>query len=150
MASVLAIRSTLLSAAGAFALLGFSTACADGPAGPDDDVFIGQFGAVDLTMELFATHAGLEISFGCGDYFVSDHVAAFDDEGRFVVNGKFHYRAPPPGRTVSGRLSGFLAQGRAEESVTLTFGEGGSAADPYVVTLHRGEHYEGLPLPCPS
>ena len=125
-------------------------AAPDGPAGPDEDVLTGQFGAVDVTMELLATHAGLEISLGCGDYFVSDRAAELDDDGRFAVDGEFHYRAPPPGRSVEGSISGFLAPGLAGGSVTLTFGEGGSAVDPLVVTLRRGEHYEGLPLLCPA
>ena len=36
------------------------------------------------------------------------------------------------------------------QSVTFTFGEGGTSADPLVVTLRRGERYTGLPLPCPA
>jgi hypothetical protein len=132
------------------ALVGFGAACSDGPAGPGDDVLVGQFGAADLTMELLATHAGLEISFGCGDYFVSDDAAILDDEGRFSVNGEFRYRAPGEGHAERGRVSGFHSIGIGGQSVTLTFGEGGATVDPLVVTLRRGERYEGLPLPCPA
>ena len=132
------------------ALIGLSSACTDGPAGPDDDVLVGQFGAADLTMELLATHAGLEIAFGCGDYFVSDDAAVLDDEGRFSVDGEFRYRAPGEGHAERGRVSGFHAIGIEGQSVTLTFGEGGATVDPLVVTLRRGERYEGLPLPCPA
>lgn len=129
-------------------LVGLGTACDDGPAGPDDQVVIGQFGAADLTMELLATHAGVEISFGCGDYFASDEAAVLDDEERFEVDGRFHYRGP--GTSDGGTVSGFLTRGVGGESVTLTFGEGGSTVDPLVVTLRRGERYSGLPLPCPA
>lgn len=132
------------------ALIGLGAACSDGPAGPDDDVLVGQFGAADLTMELLATRAGLEISFGCGDYFISDDAAILDDEGRFSVNGEFRYRAPGEGHAERGRVSGIRSIGIGGQSVTLTFGEGGATVDPLVVTLRRGESYDGLPLPCPA
>jgi hypothetical protein len=139
-------RRALLAAA----IITIGAACTDGPAGPDDDVLIGQFGAADLTIELLGTHAGLEISFGCGDHFVSDDAAILDDEGRFAVEGEFRYRAPGEGHAERGRVSGFHSVGVGGESVTLTFGEGGATVDPLVVALRRGEHYEGLPLPCPA
>ena len=130
------------------ALVAFGTGCSEGPAGPDDDVLIGQFGATDVTMELLATHAGVEITFGCGDYFASDDPAVLDDEAAFAVNGRFHYRHT--GHSDAGTLSGFVSSGVHGRSVTFTFGEGGTAADPFVVTLRRGERYTGLPLPCPD
>lgn len=139
-----ALRFTLIP------LILLGAACSDGIAGPDDHVLVGQFGAADLTMELLATHAGLEIAFGCGDYFASDDAAVLDDEERFAVEGAFRYRRPGDGRTERGRVSGFLSAGPVGKSVTLTFGEGGTAADPLVVTLRQGEHYEGPPLPCPA
>ena len=134
--------------------LGFATlvclgaACSDGPTGPDHDVLVGQFGAADLTMELIATHAGVEITFGCGDYFASDDAAILDDEATFAVDGRFHYRRT--GASDAATLSGFLTTGIGGQSVTFTFGEGGTSADPLVVTLRRGERYTGLPLPCPA
>ncbi len=131
-------------------LIGLGAACSDGPAGPEENVLVGQFGAADLTIELLATHAGLEIAFGCGDYFVSDDAAILDDEGRFSVSGEFRYRAPGEGHSERGRVSGFHSIGPGGESVTVTFGEGGATVDPLVVTLRRGERYEGLPLPCPA
>jgi hypothetical protein len=139
----------LLASASLFAaaLTGLGTACRDGPAGPDEDVLIGQFGASDLTMELLATHVGVEITFGCGDYFASDEAALLDDEATFAVEGRFHYRHT--GDSDAGTLSGFVTSG-VGQSVTFTFGEGGTAADPIVVTLRRGERYTGLPLPCPA
>ncbi|MGE5927889.1 MAG: hypothetical protein ACM357_11085 [Gemmatimonadota bacterium] len=132
------------------ALLGLGAGCSGGPAGPDENVLVGQFGASDLTMELLATHAGLDIALGCGDYFVSDEPAILDEEGRFSVAGDFRYRAPGEGHSEPGRVSGFHSIGIGGESVTLTFGEGGATVDPLVVTLRRGERYEGLPLPCPA
>ena len=48
------------------------------------------------------------------------------------------------------RLHGLLSIGIGGQSVTLTFGEGGATVDPLVVTLRRGESYDGLPLPCPA
>ena len=130
------------------ALVCLGAACTDGPAGPDVDVLIGQFGATDVTMELLATHAGVEITFGCGDYFASDEPAVLDDQAAFAVEGRFHYRHT--GDSDAGTLSGFATSGVDGLAVTFTFGEGGTAADPIVVTLRRGERYTGLPLPCPA
>jgi len=130
------------------ALAGLGTACTDGPAGPGDGVLLGQFGAADLTMELLATHAGIEITFGCGDYFASEDAAVLDDEATFAVDGRFHYRHT--GDSNAGTLSGFVTSGVGGQSVTFSFGEGSTAADPLVVTLRRGERYTGLPLPCPA
>lgn len=129
-------------------LVAIGTGCNDGPAGPDEDVLIGQFGATDLTMELLATHAGVEITFGCGAYFASDDPAVLDDEATFAVDGRFHYRHTDD--SDAGTLSGFVTSGVDGLSVTFTFGESGTASDPIVVTLRRGERYTGLPLPCPA
>lgn len=131
------------------AALAFASACRDGLAGPGEPVLIGQFGAADLTLELLATHAGVELSQGCGSYFVSDRPATLDGAGAFRVRGEQHQIAAVG--TARGTLSGVVRDADGVETVTLTllFDEAGPLADPLVVTLRRDEHYEGPELPCP-
>ncbi len=126
-------------------------ACNDGPAGPDDPVLVGQFGAADVTVELLATRAGVELVSACGDYFVSDDAALLDGSGGFEVDGSYHYAGPFIGGSADATLSGHVAGGGGFETVTVTLliGGGGATVDPLVLTLRRGEHFEGEVLPCP-
>jgi hypothetical protein len=140
--------------AGAF-LLAASLAlsgCGGGPAGPEDQVLVGQFGAADVTIELLATRAGVELVSVCGDYFISDDAALLDESRTFEVAGTYHYTGPVVGGPADATLSGYLASSGLFETVTVTLliGGGGPTVDPLVLTLRRGHHYEGLPLPCPA
>jgi len=131
-------------------VLGLS-ACSDGPAGPGDDVLVGQFGAADVTVELLATHAGVELVSACGDYFVSDDAARLGGSGSFEVDGEYHYAGPFIGGPADATLSGHVAGVGVFETVTVTLliGGGGPTVDPLVLTLRRGEQFAGEPLPCP-
>ena len=127
-------------------------ACGDGPAGPDDDVLVGQFGDADTPIQLLATHAGVTLDLGCGAFFVSEEPALLDADRSFGVEGSYR----PGGFVVGGELDATVS-GRVERvsmvdvvTATLLIEGGGPVIDPLVVSLRRGQRYEGEPLPCPA
>ena len=127
-------------------------ACGDGPAGPDDDVLVGQFGDADTPIELLATHAGVTLDLGCGAFFISEQPARLDSGRSFSVEGGYR----PGGFVVGGELdatvSGTVARVSMVDVVTATLliEGGGPLVDPLVISLRRGQDYEGEPLPCPA
>jgi hypothetical protein len=132
-------------------LLTALAACSDGPAGPEDDLLVGQFGHAEIPVELLATHAGVTLDLGCGAFFVSEEAAILDDDQAFEVEGQYR----PGGFVVDGEIdatvTGWLERMIFVDSVTLTLIiEGGGAADPLVISLRRGQDFEGDPLPCPA
>ena len=132
-------------------LLTALAACSDGPAGPEDDLLVGQFGHAEIPVELLATHAGMTLDLGCGAFFVSEEAAILGDDQGFQVEG--HYR--PGGFVVDGQaeatMSGTLERMNFVDFVTVTLViEGGGAADPLVISLRSGQDFEGDPLPCPA
>jgi hypothetical protein len=127
-------------------------ACGEGPAGPDDDVLVGQFGDADTPVELLATHAGVTLDLGCGAFFISEEPARLDADRGFSVEGSYR----PGGFVVGGDLDATVS-GRVERvsmvdvvTATLLIEGGGPVIDPLVVSLRRGQDYEGEPLPCPA
>ena len=125
--------------------------CSDGPAGPEDDVLLGQFGIADQPTELLATHSGVDVDFGCASFFVSDEPALLDAAGNFSVEGEFRFAGAFVGGPADATLSGRLDREPLIDTVTITFLiDGNGTLDPLVLTLRRGERYEGLPLPCPA
>jgi hypothetical protein len=127
-------------------------ACGDGPAGPDDDVLLGQFGDADTPIQLLATHAGVTLDLGCGAFFISEQPARLDADRNFSVEGGYR----PGGFVVSGELDATVS-GTVERvsmvdvvTATLLIEGGGPLVDPLVVSLRRGQDYEGEPLPCPA
>jgi hypothetical protein len=133
------------------AFLAALAGCGDGPVGPDDDVLVGQFGHAEIPVELLATHTGMTLDLGCGAFFVSEEAAILGDDQGFQVEG--HYR--PGGSVVDGQveatMSGTLERMNFVDFVTVTLIiEGGGAADPLVISLRRGQDFEGDPLPCPA
>ncbi len=124
-------------------------ACSDGPAGPDDDVLVGQFGHAEIPVELLATHAGVTLDLGCGAFFVSEEAAILGDDRVFEVEGQYR----PGGFVVDGEIDATVI-GTLERmnfvdfvTVTLIIEGGGPAADPLVISLRRGQSFEGDPQP---
>ena len=134
----------------ALAVLLLSTGCDEDIAGPRDHVLLGQFGAADLTVELLATHAGIELAHACGDYFASTRAAALDSDGDFRVRGEWHRALGGVGSTEGATLSGRARTEGGIETVTVTMvvDGPGESGDLLVLTLRRGEHYTGPLLPC--
>lgn len=134
----------------ALAILFLSSGCDEGIAGPQDHVLLGQFGAADLTVELLATHAGVELAHGCGDYFASNRAAALDADGDFRVRGEWHRALGGVGSTKGATLSGRARTEGGTETVTVSVvvDGPGESGDLLVQTLRRGEHYTGPLLPC--
>lgn len=126
--------------------------CSDGPAGPDDDVLVGQFGHAEIPVELLATHAGVTLDLGCGAFFVSEEAAILGDDQGFEVDGQYR----PGGFVVDGEVdatvSGTLERMNFVDFVTVTLilEGGGAGADPLEISLRRGQDFEGDPLPCPA
>jgi len=135
----------------ALAMLLLSAGCGEGIAGPRDNVLLGQFGAADLTVELLATHAGVELAHACGDYFASTRAAALDADGDFRVRGEWHRALEGVGSAEGATLSGRARIEGGIETVTVSVvvDGPGESADLLVLTLRRAEHYAGPPLPCP-
>ena len=134
------------------ALLTVLAACGDGPAGPEDDVLVGQFGHAEIPMELLATHAGVTFDLGCGAFFVSEEAAILDADQTFELEGQYR----PGGFVIDGEIdatvSGTLERMNFVDVVTVTLSieRGDPAADPLVISLRRGQEFEGDPQPCPA
>ena len=134
------------------ALVAALAACSDGPAGPDDDVLIGQFGDADTPVQLLATHAGVTFDLGCGSFFISEEAVILGDDASFEVDGEYRPGGFAVGDDLEATVSGTLEQVNFVDFVTvaLIIEGGGPAADPLVISLRRGQKYEGDPLPCPA
>ncbi|HEU4829340.1 MAG TPA: hypothetical protein VFT04_09095 [Gemmatimonadales bacterium] len=115
-------------------------------------MLIGQFGDADTPVQLLAAHAGVTLDLGCGAFFVSEEAAILGNDRAFEVDGKYHPGGFAVGGNLDATVSGTLEQVNFVDFVTvaLIIEGGGPAADPLLISLRRGQAYEGDPLPCPA